>query len=417
MAHLLVIELPGGNDGDILSAATMRGDRFSFIAANLTHYQCQSALNELLSAAERLIEIDLDDHLVVDETLISIHQNDPFDAVLCLLDLRLRDAARISSLFGSPHISFDVACLLRDKFSVREKLADHLIKQPDFRLALSNDDLKVAVQEIGLPVLIKPSDGFGSQNIAILRNKNDLEPWLSPLEDMLPSRVDYGLGIKANDRLLVERYMEGQLIGCDFISANGQHRMLGLNEKLMFDPPSFAIKGGCFNPYDETMDVIRAYAAHCLDAVGFNYGASHIEIMLTREGPRLVEINGRLVGARIARLMNYALGYSVHETLVDLHVSGILPKEPDTPRRVAVSRWLVSHHEGVLDHIQLPEMKHDAIQEVAMFKKSGDLIGPAYENAQRLGYVMVASKSQEEADAIADAYIEACSITLSELSP
>ena len=415
MAHLLVIELPGGNDGDILSAAIIRGDRFSFIAANLTHYKCQSALNELLSDAERLIEIDLDDHLVVDETLISIHQNDPFDAILCLLDLRLRDAARISSLFGLPHISFDVACLLRDKFSVREKLADNLIKQPDFRLALSNDDLKMAVQEIGLPVLIKPSDGFGSQNIAILRNENDLEPWLSPLEDMLPSRVDYGLGIKANDRLLVERYMEGQLIGCDFISANGQHRMLGLNEKLMFAPPSFAIKGGCFTPYDETMDAIRAYAAHCLDAVGFNYGASHIEIMLTHEGPRLVEINGRLVGARIARLMNYALGYSVHETLVDLHVSGILPTEPDTPRRVAVSRWLVSPQEGVLDHIQLPQMKHDAIQEVAMFKKSGDLIGPAYENAQRLGYVMVASKSQEEADAIADAYIEACSITISEL--
>jgi len=412
MAHLLVLELPGGNDGDILSAAIMRGDRFSFIAANLSHYQCQPVLNELLKHAERHIEIDLDDHVVVDETLISIHRNDPFDAVLCLLDLRLRDAARISSLFGLPHIAFDVACLIRDKFSVRQKLADHLIIQPDFRLAVSNDDLKKTVQEIGLPVLIKPSDGFGSQNIAIVRNEDDLAPWLSPLEDMLPSRVDYGLGVKANDRLLVERYMEGQLIGCDFFSANGQHRMLGLNEKLMFAPPSFAIKGGCFTPYNETMADIRAYASHCLDAVGFTCGASHIEIMLTAAGPRVVEINGRLVGARIARLMNYALGYSVHEALIDLHVSGILPTEPSTPRRVAVSRWLVSQEEGILDHIQLPQIKHDAIQEVAMFKKSGDLIGPAYENAQRLGYVMVASTSQEEAEALADSYIEACTVTI-----
>jgi hypothetical protein len=73
---------------------------------------------------------------------------------------------------------------------------------------------------------------------------------------------------------------------------------------------------------------------------------------------------------------------------------------------------LVSLEEGILDHIKLPQIKHDAIQEVAMFKKSGDLIGPAYENAQRLGYVMVASTSQEEADALADAYIEACTVTI-----
>ena len=48
MAHLLVIELPGGNDGDIISAAIKRGDTFTFLAARMDHYTNQLELFEML---------------------------------------------------------------------------------------------------------------------------------------------------------------------------------------------------------------------------------------------------------------------------------------------------------------------------------------------------------------------------------
>ena len=190
--------------------------------------------------------------------------------------------------------------------------------------------------------------------------------------------------------------------------------MVGLNEKVMFAPPSFVIKGGCFSPYDETMAPLRDYAAHCLDAVGFDWGASHIEIMLTREGPRLVEINGRLVGARIPRLMSYALGYSVHEQLITLLLSRALPLHSVNTRRVAVSRWLTTSREGILDQIRLPTVQDPAISEVSLFKTHGDYVCPPYENAHRLGYVMVTAPTAGEANAIADAYIEQCEVVLTE---
>jgi predicted ATP-grasp superfamily ATP-dependent carboligase len=415
MAHLLIIELPGGNDGDILSAAIRRGDDVTFLASRMDHYTNQPTLCDLFKKVKYLIEVDLDDWDQLDATVNEIHLKNPVHAVLCLLDLRLIAAAHIAETLKLPFIQKETACLLRDKYSVRQKLSERGLLQPEFSLATNNSELKDSVARLGLPLLIKPSDGFGSQNIAVIRDESDLLPWINPLDDMLPSHYDYGLGIKANDRLLVERYMDGQLVGCDMLSANGQHVLLGVNEKIMFPPPSFAIKGGCFKPYDQSMGDLYDYASRCLDAVGFQFGASHIEIMLTKAGPQLVEINGRLVGARIARLMSYALGYSVHEALIDLHVTGTLPAQPATSPYIAVSRWLVSQEEGILDHIQRPDSCHDAIREVAMFKKPGDLIGPAYENAQRLGYVMVASSNQEEADAIAEAYIEACTIKFSAL--
>ena len=45
MAHLLIIELPGGNDTDILQAAHVRGDSFTFLTADLALYQQQAEVS------------------------------------------------------------------------------------------------------------------------------------------------------------------------------------------------------------------------------------------------------------------------------------------------------------------------------------------------------------------------------------
>jgi len=39
MAHLLIIELPGGNDTDIIQSALDRGDKFTFLSSQLDHYR------------------------------------------------------------------------------------------------------------------------------------------------------------------------------------------------------------------------------------------------------------------------------------------------------------------------------------------------------------------------------------------
>jgi hypothetical protein len=62
----------------------------------------------------------------------------------------------------------------------------------------------------------------------------DLDPLLSPLEDMLPSGADYGLGVTANDRMLVERNMTGIVLGCDTLTSAGRHTLLGVHEKESF---------------------------------------------------------------------------------------------------------------------------------------------------------------------------------------
>ncbi len=413
MSHLLVIDLPGGNDTDVLQAALDRGDSFVFLTSDLNLYLSQPRIKAFLDQAHELIEVKGFEWDEVLKAVLASNQKRALDAVLCLIEIRLLEASKIASALSLGYLNPESAVLLRDKFNVRARLAKHGIAQPPFELATTTQEIKDAVSRLGLPVLIKPADGYGSQNVVVLQTELDLDPLVSPIEIMLPSRADYGLGVMANDRLLLERYMQGSFIGVDTFSLKGEHRFLGVNVKKMFPPPSFAIEGGCFTPRTQAHIELERYVFSILDAVGFDCGATHIEMMLTSEGPRLIEINPRLVGAKIARLVGFAMNRSTHSDLIDIHL-GRWPKDllENSTHQVAVSRWFTSPVSGVIESITPPQWSDPNVKCVEFLKQVGDSVMPAFENAARLGYVMTCGSDESEAEELARRYIEDTDVSI-----
>ena len=411
MAHLLIIELPGGNDTDIIQAAIDGGHEFTFLSGQLDHYQQQPLVNAILGRALEQVEVAPFDYTEVESRVLAIHSKHPIDAVLCLIDTRIIETAHLASRLGVRHLNPESATLLRDKYSVRCRLAERGLSQPPFKLATSNEEIKVAVEELGLPVVIKPVDGYGSQNIVVLRYLEDIDPLMSPLEDLLPCRTDYGLGVVANDRMLVERYMTGTVIGCDTLTINGRHQLLGIHEKVFFESPSFAIRGGSFTPNRLELAAIERYTFSVLEAVEFDWGAAHTELMITHDGLHLIEINPRLVGAKMPRLIGYALSHSIHASLIDVHLGKSSPTSSISSEMVAVSRWIVADHAGILEHIELPKWQDDRIRCVELLKRPGDYVRPPFENSDRIGYVMICSPTREEAEQLADEFVAQTIVT------
>ena len=407
MGHLLIVDLPGGNDSDILSAALDHGYRVTLLTAEPAHYLGQPHIARLLTQAAI---IDADDFAMpaLIARLQAAHQAYPYDAVLCLQDLRITEAAHIALALGLRHLNPETAALCRDKAAVRRRLAAAGIEQPPFALVRGARELVAAAEDIGLPLVIKPADGFGSQNIFALREPRELQALRANPQIIAGSPGDYGLGVTADGAMLVERLMQGQLIGCDTFSADGQHRLLGVNEKIMFAPPSFAIRGGCFTANCGQFASVEAYVFALLDAVGFDHGAAHIELMLTGEGPHLVEINPRLVGARIGRLISAALGRSVHADLITLHTEGRLPP-PATTEACAVTRWLAAPTAGTLREIRLPASRPEVVS-IHMLACAGDPVTPPYDNADRLGCVITAGQNRAQAETCAEEFIAATEV-------
>jgi len=209
--------------------------------------------------------------------------------------------------------------------------------------------------------------------------------------------------------------MSGRFIGCDTFTSEGRHRMLGVHDKLLFAPPSFAMRGSCFTPGAQGFEAVERYVFAMLDAVGFDHGAAHIELMLTADGPRLVEINARLVGAKIPRLVGHALGRSLHDDVIALHLGEPLCVEPFTqPQAAAVLRWVVADRSGILDRVDLPSPDDARIRCVEMLKTAGDPVRAPLENADRIGYVMVFGPVRSEAERLAEDFVARARVRLRE---
>jgi L-amino acid ligase len=92
------------------------------------------------------------------------------------------------------------------------------------------------------------------------------------------------------------------------------------------------------------------YTFRMLDAFGVKEGASHNEVMMTKAGPALIEINPRVSGAQIPRLATLAIGEGQLEwTLRVLLERAKTPNgfyEPYQVRQHAMLCPLISHVQG-----------------------------------------------------------------------
>jgi len=131
--------------------------------------------------------------------------------------------------------------------------------------------------------------------------------------------------------------------------------------------------------------------------------------MMTDTGPQLIEINPRLVGAKIARLMSLAWALPIHALLIDLHLDRRIDL-PSAPHNFAATQWVSAAHFGVFAGLREPAVLPSEIRCFETVKATGDTIGPPMDNADRIAYVMACAPSPEQAQKAALDYVQACEV-------
>ena len=101
---------------------------------------------------------------------------------------------------------------------------------------------------------------------------------------------------------------------------------------------------------------IGARAARALDAIGVGLGACHTEYVVTGEGPRIIEVNYRVIGDNCDFLLADLLGVPLHEWILRVHAGEPAPQPPAAARparRRACS--VVADREGTVTAGARPE--------------------------------------------------------------
>ncbi|MFJ5832971.1 ATP-grasp domain-containing protein [Streptomyces sp. NPDC093089] len=232
-----------------------------------------------------------------------LHAEAPFDAVVAFNEHTYRIVEAVADRLGVP-TAVDVELFERvlDKSRTREVLDRHGVPGCRHRLARDHESVRAAVTAVGFPCVVKPVDGEASTGVARIDTADDLEPALRRLGERLERGV------------MVEEFLVGEEYSVEAVSTGTRHHILAITKKYK-DARTFVERGHLVPaPLDPAAEAaITAYVERVLDTLGFHDCPSHTELVLTADGPRIIETHNRIGGDSIMDLVELATGVDVHE--------------------------------------------------------------------------------------------------------
>jgi len=245
-----------------------------------------------------------------EETLEMVRQYDPLLVIPgsekgVILATKL---ANDLDLLCNPIENID-AMTLKDK--MHEQLAENGLRSIRGQVISSIDEAIDFYDSEGLKkVVVKPIYSAGSVGVRLCDDKTEM---IRTIEDVFSQKGVYGNDL---NELLIQEQIEGQEYIVNTVSCDGIHRLTSILKYKKIKTS----EGGNIYDYIEVVteldigesDIIE-YAYNVADALGIKYGMVHGEYMVDENGPVLIEVNCRPMGASFdAEFLDRIFGH--HET-------------------------------------------------------------------------------------------------------
>ncbi|MET7451363.1 ATP-grasp domain-containing protein [Streptomyces sp. NPDC005574] len=293
-------------------------------------------------------------------------------------------SAVINERLGWPGNPREALAAFKDKARLRAEVGDRAGTPVAHITCTTVEELRAAVERIGHPCVVKPVDGTGSSGVRYLADRAETERHLAALTFDTPQ--------------LVEEFLVGAEYSVEAVSTAEGHRILAITEKTTTGAPHFVETGHTLPVRLDAGDesAIHDLVTGMLDAVGYRYGPSHTEVMLTEGGPRLIESHGRPGGDRISDLLLLALGEDVFAQTMSA-VLGLPAPEPATVRRVAGIRYVTFDRT-----VPMPGTSTElvaslpGVAETAITVEPGHRPPPVRQSGDRHGFVVATGSTRDE---------------------
>ncbi len=318
--------------------------------------------------------------------VLAVAKAERVDAVYPAAEPGVEAAAYTATALGLPGISPKTAECVRNKRAMRQALAAKGTPGPLFRGVRTAEAAREAVAAIGLPVIIKPSDGNASKGVTRVARVEDVD-------------AAFGRAVERarNGEALVEEYLEGEEYNVDGLVYNGRYTLGGITAKDRSTPPHRFDLGIHMPPLlDETdQQAIADAVAEAFTAIGFENGTTHAEVIVTADGPRIVEMAGRPGGGRIPTDL-IPLTYGVDFVRDSLRAAlGEAPEERRRHARGAAVYWITAAPGRVVRIEGMEEAQATpGVREVVVSIRPGDRVDALIDcvTRDRIGFVLAAGE-------------------------
>ncbi|MGW2697922.1 ATP-grasp domain-containing protein [Streptomyces sp. NPDC001296] len=305
-------------------------------------------------------------------------------------------AAAAASALGLPAHAPEAIAAVRDKGVQRRLLAEQGVRVPRFTVAGSVDEALEAAESIGYPVVVKPVTGSGSLGVRLCAEPAETSRHAA----LVLARGHNERGVPVPRRLTVEEFMTGEEYSAEVLNGS----VVGVTHKHLGALPLFVETGHDFPARlaPAVHDALSGAAEAAVRALGLTLGPAHVELRVDRDGPVLIEVNPRLAGGWIPRLVHEATGIDLILETVKAFC-GRASTLDATARGGAAIRFVLAPDNGVLSHLDgvIEARTVPGVTDVEIYREPGADITVAGDFRDRIGHVLARADSPAAAAAAA----------------
>lgn len=238
-------------------------------------------------ALDLVVADDLEFETVLPIARRLVDQYGAFDGVVGLSEYDVLTAARLRVELGVPGWRPEFVTAFRDKPRMKELVGAAGLRVPRFRDLDAATTAGEIAGELGLPVILKPRDGWSSRGVV---RADDVPALARALAEVDPAAYE------------CEEYIEGRVLHVDGIRRGGKPHFVSasgyLNTCLDF-LDGLPLGSVLLDPGPER-DRVTGFADACLEALGLDDGPFHLELFATEQGELVfLEVGLRPGGAEV----------------------------------------------------------------------------------------------------------------------
>ena len=329
------------------------------------------------------------------------------DAVVSFLNPYALLAGEIVDRIGAKGLSGKAIDIAHTKSLAREAMASVPEIATPHRVIKTAEEARAFFREQGgSKIVMKPIKGGGSQGVITdIATEEEAVASFTRLDAELlefMKRPDAGFfNLDQHPGIMVERQLAGPEVDVELIFQNGEVKFSHVSDNAPMDRPNAVEKNSTYHsvlPADIQKQLVDG-AAKAARVMGLQSGNLHVEMMMTPDGPRVLEVNARMGGAFVWEFIKDQTGVS----LVEQGIRAVLGLSVDagvTPDTTLEARFLIPAVSGHIESIE----GLDAIEAMPgfirtkMLHKAGEPVKAAPDDAfDYIGYVGVRGKDYDEA--------------------
>lgn len=327
------------------------------------------------------------------QAVISAAKSHKIDGIMTLAtDMPMRTVAAVAKEMNLIGIDEETALKATNKAEMRKALQLNNVPIPKFYVVRNKDEYKEVVKQFHVPFIVKPADSSGSRGIIEVKDIHN--------ETLVIQAYEYCHPFSKVGDVVVEEYMEGPEVSVETLTVNGECHVIQITDKLTTGAPHY-VEMGHSQPTMLSKEIagqISNVAKAANKAIGIKNGPSHTEIIVTKEGPKIVELGARLGGDNITtHLVPLSTGVDMVECCIKIAL-GEIPDIKKKWNKGSAIRYFdqKSGYIKAIDGIEEAK-KIPGIKQISVVHGVGENITEVTSSGSRIGFVIAQGLNENDA--------------------